>query len=126
MSNLEVDTFEKFVLIGDKVLVKPKKAQGRTKSGLYLPPGVEEKEKVQSGFVIKVGPGYPLANAVDPEEAWKGEAENLKYVPLQAQEGDLAIYLQDASWEIEFNKKKYMIVPHNAILMLIRDNDLFE
>jgi chaperonin GroES len=34
--------------------------------------------------------------------------------------------LQKSGWEIEFNKEKYVIVPHSAILMLIRDEDLFK
>jgi co-chaperonin GroES (HSP10) len=47
-------------------------------------------------------------------------------VPLQPREGDEAIYLQNSGFEIEFNKEKYVIIPHSAILMLIRDEDLFK
>ena len=36
----------KFIMVGDRVLIKPKTPQGKTKSGLYLPPGVQEKEKI--------------------------------------------------------------------------------
>ncbi|MCK4745951.1 MAG: co-chaperone GroES, partial [Bacteroidales bacterium] len=49
-----------------------------------------------------------------------------KYIPLQPKEGDLAVYLQKSGYEIEFNKEKYVIIPHSAILMLIRDKDLFK
>jgi co-chaperonin GroES (HSP10) len=45
---------------------------------------------------------------------------------LQAKEGDLAIYLQRQGFEVEFDQEKYMIVPHSAILMLVRDEALFE
>ena len=38
-------TLEKINVVGDRVLVKPRKKSERTDSGLYLPPGVREKEK---------------------------------------------------------------------------------
>ena len=50
----------------------------------------------------------------------------MHYLPLQAKEGDLAVYLQNSAYEINFNDEKYLIVPHSAILMLIRDEGLFE
>jgi pyruvate formate lyase activating enzyme len=31
-----------------------------------------------------------------------------------------------SGYEIEFNKEKYVILPHSAILMLVRDEGLFE
>jgi len=46
--------------------------------------------------------------------------ESIKYIPLQACEGDYALFLKDAGIEIEFEEKKYLIVPHSAILVLIR------
>ena len=52
--------------------------------------------------------------------------DEVKYVPLQAKVGDLAVYLNKSGWEIEFNKQKYIILPHSSILMLIRDEGLFE
>ena len=116
---------KKFILVGDRVLIKPKADQLQTKSGLYLPPGVQENEKIHSGYVLKVGPGYPIPSIVDDDEPWKGRSEEAKYVPLQPKEGDLAVYLQKAGYEIEFNKEKYVIVPHSAILLLIRDEELF-
>lgn len=125
---LEIDehNLDKFVLVGDRVLIKPKSPQDRTKTGLYLPPGVQENEKIYSGFVLKVGPGYPIPAINEVDEPWKNKSDEVKYVPLQPKEGDLAIYLQKSGWEIEFNKDKYVIVPHSAILMLIRDEDLFK
>ncbi|MEQ1584409.1 MAG: co-chaperone GroES family protein, partial [Cyclobacteriaceae bacterium] len=50
---------KKLIVVGDRVLIRPAKESEKTESGLYLPPGVQEKEKIQKGFVIKVGPGYP-------------------------------------------------------------------
>ncbi|MEO9475485.1 MAG: co-chaperone GroES family protein [Cyclobacteriaceae bacterium] len=116
---------KKLIVVGDKVLVKPKKESEKTSSGLFLPPGVKEKEQVQSGYVVKAGPGYPIPLPLDEEESWKGEDDKVKYVPLQAKEGDLAIFLQSASFEVMYEGEKYFIVPQSSILMLEREDDLF-
>lgn len=120
----DIDTF---LMVGDRVLIKPKNPKNQTRTGLYLPPTVQEGEKIQSGYIIKTGPGYPLPSQVEESEVWKKKTEeNVQYLPLQAHEGDLAIYLQNAAYEIKFNDETYLIVPHSAILMLIRDEGLFE
>ena len=46
------NSLEKINVVGDRVLVKPRKESEKTDSGLYLPPGVREKEKVQYGYII--------------------------------------------------------------------------
>lgn len=117
---------EKFILIGDRVLIRPKHQQGKTASGLYLPPTVQENARTQSGYVVKAGPGYPIPAMTDIDEPWKEKKEQVQYVPLQAKVGDLAVYINKSGWEIEFNKEKYIILPHSSILMLIRDEGLFE
>ena len=115
---------KKLIVVGDRVLIQPTKQTEKTESGLYLPPGVQEKEKIQSGYVIKVGPGYPLPLPADEDEMWKGKEEQIKYLPLQAQEGDLAIFLQRGAVEVIYEKEKYFIVPQASILMLEREEDL--
>ena len=123
---IEEKDLEKFIMVGDRVLVKPKNPQTKTKAGLYLPPTVQENEKVQSGYILKVGPGYPIPAMTDEDEPWKNKKNEVKYLPLQASVGDLAIYLSKSGFEIEFNKEKYIILPHSAILMIIRDEDLLK
>lgn len=123
--SIDEKNFERFIMVGDRVLIKPKTPAGKTQSGLFLPPTVQEKEKLQSGFVVKVGPGYPIPAMVEEDEVWKKNDEEVKYIPLQAKEGDLALYLQNSGYEIEFNKEKYLILPHSAILMFVRDEGLF-
>ncbi|WP_276373323.1 co-chaperone GroES family protein [Chryseolinea sp. H1M3-3] len=115
---------KKLIVVGDRVLIKPTKQSDKTSSGLYLPPGVQEKEKIQSGYVIKVGPGYPLPLPVDEDDMWKGKDEQVKYLPLQAQEGDLAIFLQKGAIEVIYEDEKYFIVPQSSILMLEREEEL--
>ena len=117
---------DKFIMVGDRILIKPKSPLEKTKSGLYLPPGVQEKEKIHTGYVIKVGPGYPIPAINEVDEPWKDKSSEVKYVPLQPRVGDVAIYMQKSGFELEFKNEKYMIVPHSAILMLIRDEGFLE
>jgi chaperonin GroES len=113
---------KKLIVIGDRILIKPLQPDQRTVSGLYLPPGVQEKEKVQQGYVIKTGPGYAIPLPVE-NETWKSEEEQIKYVPLQAKEGDLAIFLLNGATEVIYQGDKYFIVPQSAILMLEREDE---
>jgi co-chaperonin GroES (HSP10) len=117
---------KKLIIIGDRVLIKPKNAMDRTSSGLYLPPGVQEREQVQAGYVMKVGPGYPIPMPVENDEPWRETEEKVKYLPLQAKEGDLAMFLHKGAIEIEYSGQKYVIVPQSSILMLERAEDLFD
>jgi len=117
---------KKLIVVGDRVLIRPKKSTDKTQSGLYLPPGVKEKEKVQTGFVIKTGPGYPIPLPAEEDEPWKDKSEEIKYIPLQAKEGDLAIFVQNGAVEVNYENEKLFIVPQASILLLERDEDLFE
>lgn len=115
--------FKKLIVIGDRLLIRPAKPNERTDSGLFLPPGVQEKERVQQGYVIKTGPGYAIPMPGE-NEPWKSEEEQVKYVPLQAKEGDLAIFLLSAATEVMYQGDKFFIVPQSAILMLEREEDV--
>ncbi|MEP1095260.1 MAG: co-chaperone GroES family protein [Cyclobacteriaceae bacterium] len=116
---------KKLIVVGDRLLIKPKKESDKTDSGIFLPPGVKEKERVQSGYIVKAGPGYPIPTPMEEDEDWKPEEEKIKYVPLQAKEGDLAIFLQKSAFEVVYNNEKYYIVPQASILMLEREEDLY-
>ncbi len=123
---LDNTDLNKFIVVGDRVLIKPKSPMEKTKGGLLLPPGVQENERIQSGYVVKVGPGYPIPAIAEVDEPWKDKRDDVKYVPLQPREGDLAVYLQNSAYEIEFNNEPYIIVSQSAIFLLIRDEGLFE
>jgi len=116
--------FKKLIVIGDRVLIRPTKNQDKTKSGLYLPPGVQEKEQIQSGYIIKTGPGYPIPIPVENDEPWKENDEPVRYVPLQAKQGDLALFLQKGAIEVMYQDEKFFIVPQSSILMLEREEDI--
>lgn len=121
---LDIHEFDRIHVVGDRVLIKPRPEDEQTRSGLFLPPGIEEQEVAASGYIIKVGPGFPLGANQD-QESWKIE-EAVKYIPLQAKIGDLAVYVRKQAITIQFNDQRYVIVPQHAILMLYRDDGLFE
>jgi len=115
---------KQLIVVGDRVLIKPDSEKDKTNSGLYLPQGVETKEKVQGGWVVKVGPGYPLPDPGASEEPWDKNRTEPKYLPLQADEGDYALFLRKTAVEIEFENKQFLLVPQAAILLLVRDDIL--
>lgn len=114
---------KEIILIGDKVLIDPSEEMKKSEGGLFLPPGVQQKEKVQSGFVVQTGPGYVQAGPeLDDFEPWESvDVPEPEYIPLQAKEGDYALFVKKAGIEIEIDNKKYVIIPHSAILALMRD-----
>jgi co-chaperonin GroES (HSP10) len=113
-------------VVGDRVLILPDHEKDRTRHGLYLPPHVQEKQRINSGYIVKVGPGYPVPNPnyVDQESWSTSQAPAVKYIPLQAEEGDYAIFLRDQAIEVEYEEKKYLIVQQSAVLLLIRKDML--
>ena len=115
---------KQLIVVGDRVLIKPDSEKDKTSSGLYLPQGVETKEKVQSGWVVKVGPGYPLPDPSASEEPWDKNRMEPRYLPLQAEEGDYALFLRKTAVEIEFESEQFLLVPQAAILLLVRDDIL--
>ena len=116
---------KQLIVVGDRLLINPDDSRDKTNFGLYLPQGIEEREKVQSGFVVKTGPGYPLPDPSDMgEEPWTQSKKDTKYVPLQVVEGDYVIFLRKPAIEIEFESKKYLILPQSAILLIVRDDIL--
>jgi co-chaperonin GroES (HSP10) len=125
---VEIKSRKKIILVGDKVLIAPDADSERTNHGLYLPPGVKEKEKVNSGVIVQVGPGYAVPNPhfLDQEQWSTSQKDPIKYMPLQAEEGDYALFLRDSGIEIEYDEQKYLIVPHSAILMLIRRSEFVQ
>ncbi|MBN1517836.1 co-chaperone GroES [Candidatus Sumerlaeota bacterium] len=112
------------MVIGDRVLLKQAVNEAMTKVGLILPQTVVEKENVQAGHVITVGPGIPVPMpGVDEDEPWRAEQQpRSKYMPLQAEPGDYALFLKKHAVEVKIDGEDYVIVPHSAILILMRDD----
>ena len=110
-------------VIGDRVLIKQKNLEERTDVGLYLPQTVIEKEEVQSGRVVLTGPGIPIPENHEDDEPWKSVTKEPRYLPMQAEVDDYALFLKKVAVEIKFEGEKYLIVPHSSILVLIRDEE---
>ena len=116
--------FDKLKVIGDRVLIYPDSGQRKTSSGLYLPPTVTEKEEVQGGYVIAVGPGTPMADTSRDEDVWQqARGSKVKYIPLEVEVGDYALYMKKFAIEIKYEDEEYIIVPMSGILVVERDDD---
>ena len=115
---------KQIVVVGDRVLIRPDKGEKKSKAGLYLPPSVIEKQEVLSGIVVEVGPGIPLGNPEENmDEPWSvSNSSSVKYIPPQAEVGDMVLFVNKASIEVKIENEDYLVMPQSAILILIRDD----
>ena len=114
---------KQLIVVGDRLLVRQAEGEERTGSGLVLPASAIQDQQVRQGRVVKVGPGVPVPDPGDLDEPWKKKQVNeARYVPLQAREGDTALFLKKAAVEIRFEGERFLIVPNGAVLMLIRED----
>ena len=112
------------IVVGDRVLVKIVEGEERTNVGLYLPPTAVDNQAVQSGTIVATGPGLPLpAPDSNAEEPWRTTMRETRFVPMQAQIGDYALFFRKAAVEIAFEGDRFLVVPQAAILALVRDDD---
>ena len=111
------------IVVGDRLLIEPDEGERQTDSGLLLPASVAERESVGCGRVVLVGPGHPIPNPEYTEdEPWAEPKQVSRYLPLQANIGDIAYFLRKESIELTYKRQKYLILPHHAILVLVRPN----
>ena len=115
---------KQILVVGARVLIRPDKGAKKSKAGFNLPPSVIEKQEILSGIIVEVGPGIPLGNPEENiDEPWSSnDNSSVKYIPTQADVGDMALFLNKASIEIKIENDDYLIVPQSAILILIRDD----
>ncbi|MFO8100485.1 MAG: co-chaperone GroES, partial [Salinibacter sp.] len=50
----------------------------------------------------------------------------VRYLPLQAEPGDHAFFVRKEAVDLRYDGTNYLIVPHNAILALVREDDMPE
>lgn len=115
---------KELLVVGDRVLVRADEAETTTDVGLVLPASAIEKNPVQSGRVVALGPGTPLPPPEGSEEPWKLPQSSARYVPMQVDIGDFAVFFRKAAIEITFEEEKFLVVPQNAILVLVRDGSV--
>lgn len=113
---------KQLIVVGDRVLITPEDGDDRVRGGLYLPATAVDSQQVQSGLIVATGPGDPIGEVGDSEEPWKETRREGRTRPLQAKVGDHAIFFRKAAVEVTFEEKRYLVVPHGAILVLIRDD----
>jgi chaperonin GroES len=113
---------KELIVVGDRVLIRAEEGEERTNVGLYLPPSAIDNQAVQGGRIVATGPGLPMP---DPgsisDEPWQASSREARFVPMQAQAGDFALFFRKASVEITFEDERYLVVPQAAILALVRD-----
>ena len=115
---------KRLIVVGDRVLIQPEEGEDRTKVGLYLPATAMDSQAVQGGTVVATGPGNAVSAPTElSDEPWKIVSPEPRYVPLQAELGDYAVFFRKAAVEITFEGEHYLVVPQAAILTLVRDED---
>lgn len=117
---------KQLIVVGDRLLIRPEEGEERTNAGLYLPQSAVAARQAKGGWVVSVGPGVPVIHPMDVMDADWSEGDPAgepppRFMPLQAQEGDYALFLHKAAVEITFEKKNYLIVPNSAVLVLVRE-----
>ena len=112
------------IVVGDRVLITPEEGGDRTRVGLYLPATAIDTQQVQSGLIVAVGPGEPVADLSSSldEEPWKATRREGRRSTMQARVGDHATFFRKAAVEITFDERRYLVVPQAAILVLLRDD----
>ena len=114
---------KKLIVVGDRLLVRPEVGEEKTNTGLYLPASAQSSRVAQGGWVVSVGPGYPVPDfPADHVDYLDDTPPEPRYMPLQAQEGDYVLFVRKAGMEISFEGKDYLIVPNSAILVLVRED----
>lgn len=82
--------------LGDRVLIRPKDMETKTKSGIYIPDSA--KEKTTEGEVMEIGDGKEIKVKV----------------------GDKVVYESYSGTEIKIENEKYLIIEQKDILAIVR------
>lgn len=86
--------------LDDRVLVKPDEAEGKTKSGIYLPEGA--KEKPMSGKVVAIGPGKL--------------ADDGSRAKMTVTKGDTVVYGKYSGTEVDIDGVEHKIISESELL----------
>ena len=89
--------------LADRVIVKPKETEEKTKGGIIVPDTA--KEKPVEGIIIAVGPGKVT--------------EDGKQVKLEVKEGDKVLYGKYSGTEVTVEGEEYLIMRESDIFAII-------
>lgn len=90
--------------LGDRVVVRPKPAEEKTESGLYIPDSA--KEKPQEGTVVAIG---------------QGRVENGTRIEMSVEEGDEVLYGKYAGTEVTLDGEEYLIMRESDIFGVVEE-----
>ena len=89
--------------LGDKVVVKPAKAEEKTESGIILPGSAQEKP--HQGTVVAVGSG--------------ARDDKGNHIPLDVKEGDRVIYGKFGGVDLKYDNEEYVVLSEKDILVVL-------
>ena len=89
--------------LGDRVVVKARKKDETTSSGLVLPDTASEKP--QEGSVLAVGPGRVLDNG--------------KRVEMEVKSGDTVLFAKYAGTEVKLDGEEYLVIREADLLAIL-------
>ncbi len=89
--------------LGDKVVVKPAKAEEKTESGIILPGSAQEKP--HQGTVVAVGPG--------------ARDDKGNHISLDVKEGDRVIYGKFGGVDLKYDNEEYVVLSEKDILVVL-------
>lgn len=89
--------------LADRVIVKPKEAEEKTKGGIILPDTA--KEKPIEGTIVAVGPG---------------KVEEGKTIQMSVKVGDTVLYGKYGGTEITVDGKEYLIMRESDIYGIVK------
>jgi chaperonin GroES len=108
------------IVVGDRLLIQPMDGEQHTESGIVLPASVTDKERIRHGRVVQAGPGYLTANPEYSDQPWRKPHDAVRYLPLQAEPGDIAYFMRKEATEFVYHGKTYLVVSHGAVLVIER------
>ena len=92
-----------YIPLGDRLLVRPKESEEKTKSGIVLPDSA--KEKPQEGTVIATGDG--------------ARDEDGKKIPMEVKKGNVVLYSKYAGTEVKIDGIEHLIIKESDVLAIV-------
>ena len=90
--------------LGDRVVVKPKPKEEKTKGGIFLP-DTATKERPMQGNVMAVGAGR--------------RSDEGKLIPMNVQVGQQVLFAKYAGTEFEIDDQEFLVLQEKDILGVI-------
>jgi hypothetical protein len=64
----------------------------------------------------------PLPPPQEEGEPWKEPYRTPRYLPMEVQLADYALFFRKAAIEITFEDERFLVVPHAALLVVVRED----